>query len=261
MRITREQIAACIRELGIRGGDLMIAHSSFKSFGRRGTVDGGPAAVAEALVDAVSPGGSVFVPAFNYGNDVYDPATAPSYDGVITEFFRKLPGAVRSLHPTHSIAGIGADAAEMLAGHDRVQPFGVGSPCWRLWERDAWVLLLGVNHNANSVAHVAEELLEMPYLDRRRTARAAGTDGEVKEVILRRPGCSDAWDAVLDSPLRSAGAIYETRIAQARVMLMRARTVVDTTAELLRNDPAALLCHAPTCEACNQARRMLLDAS
>jgi aminoglycoside N3'-acetyltransferase len=253
MSLTRDQIAAAIQLLGVRAGDLMIVHSSYKSLGG---VEGGPQAVAEALVDAISPGGSVFVPTFNYGNDPYDPDSAPSYDGVITEFLRKLPGAIRSLHPTHAIAGCGPDAADVLRDHDKVHAFGVGSPCWRLWERNAWVLLIGVNHNANSVAHVAEEALKMPYLDRRRTARIVTREG-ICETIVRRPGCSDAWDPALDPALRAANVVTDGRIGPARVMLMRAQSVVQVTADLLRNNPEALLCDKNDCDACNTARRML----
>jgi len=253
MPLTRDQIASTIRSLGVKQGDLMIVHSSYKSLGE---VAGGPLAVAQALVDSVSPGGSLFVPTFNYGNDPFDPATAPSYDGVTTEFVRKLPGAIRSLHPTHPIAGIGPDAPELLRDHDKAHAFGVGSPCYRLYEGNAWVLLVGVNHNANSVAHVAEEILDMPYLDRRRTARVVTANGMV-EVTLRRPGCSDAWDPVLDPPLRNAGAITEGRLGNARLLLMRSRDVVKVASDLLRRNPEALLCDQPSCEACAIARRML----
>jgi aminoglycoside 3-N-acetyltransferase len=256
--ITRDQVGTAIRSLGVRPGELLIVHSSYKSLGR---VDGGPAAVAQALTDAVSPGGSVFVPTFNYGNDVYDPATAPSYDGLITEHFRKLPGAVRSLHPTHPMAGIGRDAREILLDHDKAHPFGAGSPCWRLWERDAWVLLIGVGHFANSVAHVAEELLAMPYLDRMRTARVRRANGAIDEVTLRRPGCSDAWDAVLDAPLRARGAVTMGSIVAVKAQLVRARDVVDVTVELLRRNPRSLLCDRAGCDACEQARRMFRDAA
>lgn len=251
MPLTRPLIAAAIRALGVAAGDLMIVHSSFKSLG---PVEGGPLAVAQALVDAVSPGGSVFVPTFNYANDPYDPATAPSYDGIVTEFFRKLPGATRSLHPTHSIAGIGPEAPSLLRDHDKAHPFGVGSPCWRLWERNAWVLLIGVNHNANSVAHVAEELLDMPYLDRRRTARVVTPDG-IREVTLRRPGCSDAWEPALGPALRDK--VREGQAGTARLLLMRARDVVEATCALLKANPRALLCEKSDCEACNTARQML----
>ena len=258
--ITRQDIVAAIRSLGVQPGDLLIAHSSYRSFNpgdASDRVEGGPAAVAEALIDAVSPGGSVFVPTYNYGNDVWDPATSPSYDGVITEHFRKLPGAVRSLHPTHALAGVGPDATSILANHDKVQPFGEGSPLWKLWERDAWVLLIGVSHEANSVAHVAEELLAMPYLDRRRTAHVARPGGAAEEVILRRPGCSDSWAAVLDPRLRAAGAVREAMVGQSRFLLMRSTAVVAATIELLKNDPAALLCHRCDCDACNSARALL----
>ena len=251
MPVTPDQIVAAIRSLGVRAGDWMIVHSSFKSFGG---VEGGPGAVAKALVDAVSPGGSVFVPTFNYGNDPYDPATAPSYDGVITEYFRKLPGAVRSLHPTHPIAGIGPDAPAVLRDHDKVHAFGVGSPCHRLWEGNAWVLLLGVSHNANSVAHVAEELLQMPYLDRRRTARVVAPEG-IREVTVRRPGCSDAWEPVLAPALRPF--VREGQAGAARLLLVRARDMVDVTCALLKSNPAALLCAKGDCDACTTARRML----
>ena len=254
MVTTREQIVHAIRSLGVGAGDLMIVHSSFKSLGG---VAGGPAAVASALVDAVSPGGSVFVPTFTYGVDAYDPATSPSGDGVITEAFRKLPNAVRSLHPTHPVAGIGPEASAILEGHDRVHAFARNSPLWRLWERDAWVLLIGVGHFANSAAHVAEELLEMPYLDRRRRARVVRSDGTVEVVELRRPGCSDGWDAAIGPPLRERGAIRDGVVGGARLQLLRARDVVDVTAELLRRDAAALLCNRSTCDACAQGRQLL----
>lgn len=255
--VTREQIISAIRALGVRAGDVMIAHSSYRSFGAGG-VKGGPAAVAEALVDSVSPGGSLFVPAFNYGHDAYDPVTSRSYDGVITEFLRKLPGAVRSLHPTHSLAGVGPEAAALLEGHDRVHAFGRGSPLWRLWKRDAWVLLIGVGHFANSVAHVAEELLQMPYLDRRRRARVVRGDGTIEEVELRRPGCSDAWDAAIGPLLRRKGAVVEGRAGESKLQLMRAREVVDVTVQLLRRDPRALLCDRAGCDACELARQMIV---
>src|SRR5688500_962738 len=107
MTVTAHHIVDAIRELGVRPGDLLLVHSSLSSFGR---VTGGAPAVARALVDVVSPGGTVFVPTFNYGQLPFDPATTPSLTGAITESFRALPGAVRSLQPTHPVAAIGPEA-------------------------------------------------------------------------------------------------------------------------------------------------------
>jgi aminoglycoside N3'-acetyltransferase len=263
--LTRSQFAQVVRSLGVRAGDLMIAHSSFRSFGPDRPpdqrVEGGPEAIAWGLIDAVSPGGSVFVPTFNYGNDPWQPETSPSHDGIITEVFRKHPGVIRSNHPTHALAGSGPVAEEILRGHDRVHAFAADSPCWRLWERNAWVLLIGVSHESNSVAHVAEERLKMPYLDRRRAANVVQADGSIEQIILRRPGCSDAWAGVLDPPLRAMGAVRHAMAGESNLMLMRARDVVSATIGLLEKNPAALLCQRPGCEACQSARSMLRDDS
>src|SRR5262245_5369637 len=136
-------IVAGIRRLGVHSGDLLVAHSSLKSFGR---VEGGAGTVAKALADSVGPGGTVFVPVFNYDVHPFDVNLAASVVGAVTEAFRKLPQALRSLHPTHSWAAVGPRAQDVLDGHDRTDPFGEGSPLWKLWRRNAWVLLIGCDH-------------------------------------------------------------------------------------------------------------------
>ena len=253
MNVTADHIVAAIRELGVRPGHLLLVHSSLSSFGR---VDGGAPAVARALVEAVSPGGTVFVPTFNYGQLPYDPATTPSLTGAITESVRGLPGAVRSRQPTHPVAGVGPDAESILAGHERTTPFGPGSPLWKLWERGAWVLLIGCDHRASSMIHVAEELVGVPYLDHPRVAKVLQPDGRYADVTVRRPGDSNGF-IKLDAPLRARGAIRDGVVGAARLMLMRAADVVATAAEMLRRDPAALLCDNPACERCTHARGMV----
>jgi aminoglycoside 3-N-acetyltransferase len=188
MDITYSDIIAALRSLGVRAGDVLVVHSSLSSFGDN--VEGGANAVVDALLASVSPGGSVFTPTFNYGQLPYDPATTPSLAGAISEALRRRPEAQRSLQPTHPWAGIGPAAGEVLEGHERATPFGRGSPIWRLWERDARVLLLGVDHRANSMIHVAEESLDLPYLAQTRVAKLLRADGSTEEVTVRRPGHS-----------------------------------------------------------------------
>jgi hypothetical protein len=101
----------------------------------------------------------------------------------------------------------------------------------------------------------------MLYLDRRRAANVVQADGSIEQIILRRPGCSDAWAAVLDPPLRAMGAIRHAMAGESNLMLMRARDVVSATIGLLEKNPAALLCQRPGCEACQSARSMLRDGS
>ncbi len=62
--VYKEDITAELRRLGIREGDLLIAHSSLRAFG---WVEGGADAVVQALLDTVGPEGTVMVPTFNHG--------------------------------------------------------------------------------------------------------------------------------------------------------------------------------------------------
>ncbi|MGB7160291.1 MAG: AAC(3) family N-acetyltransferase [Tepidisphaeraceae bacterium] len=252
--VTKPDILAAIRSLGVTPGDLLLAHTSLSSFGR---VEGGAVTVAQALIASVSPGGTAFVPTFNYGTLPYDPAITQSLTGAVTEAFWKLPGAVRSGHPTHAVAGFGPDAQAVLADHETVHPFGRGSPLWRLWERDAWVLLIGCDHRSSSMVHVAEEAMDVPQLDRTRSGQFM-RGSEVTEVNVRRPGCSGGFN-IVDGPLRSAEKIREGTVGRSRFMLMRAADIVAAASELLRRDATALLCTAPDCERCAWAREKISE--
>jgi aminoglycoside 3-N-acetyltransferase len=254
--VTSTDILTALGSLGVRPGDLLVVHSSLSSFGH---VIGGADAVAGALLDAVSPGGSLFVPTYTYARVPFDPVTSPSFDGAITEAVRHMPGAIRSKHPTHAMAGVGPASAEILAGHENLtSPFGPGTPIWRLWERDALVVLLGVDHRANSMVHVAEESLDLPYLRRTRVAQVVRPGGAIEEVVLRRPGCSAGFNK-LDDILRAGGKLQEAKVGDATVRVARARDVVSAAERLLRDDPAALLCDRSTCERCAEARAMLRE--
>ena len=250
--VTREHIIAGIRSLGVQGGDLMLVHSSLKSFGR---VEGGAATVVRALIDSVAPGGTVMVPTFNYGTLPYDPATTQSLTGAISEAFWRTLGAVRSNHPTHSFAAIGPMAEEMLENHQHMDPLGHTSPLGKLSRGDGWVLLMGVDHRSNSMIHTAEESMNVPYVGR--TCTAAVLRGkEVTEVTVRRPGCSNGFNVVGDA-LRQMGLIRETTVGQSTLMLMRAGDIVSVASGMLARDPAALLCHLPDCDRCAWARERI----
>jgi aminoglycoside 3-N-acetyltransferase len=254
--VTHQDIVAGIRSLGVGPGDLLLVHSSLSSFGR---VEGGAKIVAEALVESVSPGGTVLVPTFNYGTLPYDPATTPSLTGAVTDAFWRLPGARRSGHPTHAFAAIGPLAVELLRDHDDAQTLGRGSPLWKLWELDGWVLMIGCDHTANSMIHVAEAAADVPYLGRTRVGQVL-RGAEMTEAIVQRPGCSHGF-GVIDEPLRRAGAVRETDVGRARLTLVRARAVVDAAVDLLMRDPSALLCNRPDCERCAWARQRIAEHS
>lgn len=83
-------------------------HSSLSSFGR---VAGSAPAVVAALMDVITPAGTLLMPPFNHGElfepggpGVYDPGATLTSNGAIPDHFWRLPGVLRSLDPTHPFA-------------------------------------------------------------------------------------------------------------------------------------------------------------
>lgn len=226
--------------IGLAPGDRVVVHSSLRAAG----LDADE--LIDELLAAVGPQGLVAMPAFTYDNETFAPDT-PSRTGALGEVFRRRPGAVRSLHPTYSIAAIGDGAAELLDGHEHVGATAVGSPLDRLAAAGGLVLLIGVGQTSNTTAHVGEFRADAPYLDIPFDP-AWPTHG-----FGRFPGCSSAF-GVLERPLRERGAIRDGKVGRAPAQLMPGSAVIEETIALLRADPAALLCTDPACYRCSRAR-------
>ncbi|MEN6370821.1 MAG: AAC(3) family N-acetyltransferase [Armatimonadota bacterium] len=253
MTVTRSDIEDGLRNIGLQNGDTVVLHSSLSSLG---VVEGGADAVVDAVLRTIGPEGTLVVPAFNYSPNPFDPLVTPSVCGRITEAVRMRPNAVRSLHPTHSVAAIGRDAEEITQNHESVHPFGIGSPLYKVFDREGKILQIGVGHDTDSIIHVAEELAEVPYVNRVRGVRIAGPKGESLRITVRRPGCSRGFPKI-EEKLEESGAVSETVIGEAVVRLISAVEIVKAAVEMLSEDPAALLCDIPECPTCAEARAMI----
>ena len=229
--------------IGLRPGDRVVVHSSLRAVGV------GAEELIDELLAAVGPSGLVAMPTFTYDNASLAPDT-PSRTGALAEAFRLRPAALRSAHPTYSVAAIGAGAAELLEGHERVGATAVGSPLDRLAAAGGLVLLLGVGQTSNTTVHVGEFHAEAPYLG------IPFDPGWPTHGDDRFPGCSRAF-GVLERPLRERGAIRDGKVGNALAQLVRGDAVIESTVELLRADPAALLCTDPECYRCSRARAAL----
>ncbi len=161
---TKQELKNMIKEMGIEPTDTVFIHSSMKSIGE---VLGGADTVLDAFMEYLV-NGLLIMPTHTWGSmseshNVYDPSKEPSCVGILTNLLMKREGVVRSLHPTHSVAAYGKDSIEYVKGEEEVTtPCAVGGCYDRLRERNAKILLLGVNHIRNTFIHGVEEILQVP---------------------------------------------------------------------------------------------------
>lgn len=167
--MTREQVIATIvddlKKLGVSHGDSILVHSSFKALG---PVPGGIETVIKALIHAVGASGTLLMPALSYmqePRDIHHALNTPSCVGAISEYFRMREGTRRSLHPTHSVCGIGYRIDTLLAEHTLdTTPCGPHSPFHKQLEGGGQIIMLGCGLRPNTTMHAIEEFAKPPYL-------------------------------------------------------------------------------------------------
>ncbi|MGP4082377.1 aminoglycoside N(3)-acetyltransferase [Pseudalkalibacillus sp. R45] len=174
---TRQSLKKDLHTLGIKEGMTLMVHTSLKSLG---WVCGGSQAVIQALMDAITPKGTLIMQA--HSADLSDPAywvnppvpkdwwetireTMPAFDprmtktrglGIIPEQFRTYPDVYRSYHPNMSAAAWGKQAEVITNNHTLDNGLGEQSPIAKAYELDAYVLFLGTDFDTHTSFHLAE---------------------------------------------------------------------------------------------------------
>lgn len=148
-----------LENLGVDPLGTLMVHLSYKAIGN---VEERGDTVLDTLATYMQSGLLVLASHtwdnVNTKNPVMDVLYTPSCVGVLTEMFRKRPGVHRSLHPTHSLAALGKDAAEFVSGEECIEsPCGKNGVYYKLWQRNAQILLIGVNFTRNTFIHGIEE--------------------------------------------------------------------------------------------------------
>jgi aminoglycoside 3-N-acetyltransferase len=267
MIVDKETIVKSLRQFGLVPGDVLVLHSSLSSIGQ---VIGGATAVVDAVMEIIGDNGTLLVPTFTFSfksfgekHPPFSPSESPSLCGLISETLWRRPDASRSLHPTHSVAAIGFFSREMVKGHDKSSPLGLGSPFHKLSQIGGKVMLLGVGQDQNSLLHTTETIAQVPYLQVSYSDNQSGTklarvkEGNlIKEVpVSEVPGCSAGF-AKAELALRERGVVEEGMVGLAKAELMKAENVVDIMVEKLNADPFFLLCDNPGCTLCVKRKRI-----
>lgn len=166
--MVNEKMAQDLVNLGIKEDDTILMHSSLSSLG---FVEGGADTVIDTLLSLITKG-TLLIPALSYStvnkdNPAFSVKDTPSCIGKISETFRKRDGVIRSIHPTHSVCGIGKYAKEILSQHiETSTPAGNKSPFALLPKYNGKILMLGCTMRPNTSMHAVEELTRPWYLMR-----------------------------------------------------------------------------------------------
>jgi aminoglycoside 3-N-acetyltransferase len=260
--ISYRDIVVGLRELGLGVDSKAIVHANLPALGE---LRGGPETLVGALAASC---GTVVTPAFTYqcmvvppdgppdngmdygGDEAQNPqaeffhADLPVHAslGAVAEALRQHPQALRSAHPLLSFAAFGQHAGELVAAQSITDPWG---PLAWLYNNGGDVLLIGADHTANVTLHLAEK-----KAGRKQFIRWA-VDEERAYRLEGFPGCSRGFDAIAP---RLSWVTQQLAIGEATIQRIPVRELVDTAVEMMRIDPAALLCSSDHCRLCCAVR-------
>lgn len=232
--VTHDQLVRDLTDLGLVPGQTIMLHASVRAIG---WIVGGPDVVLRALLDVLTPSGTLMMyiswedttetmPGWSPERQAVYLAYCPPFDpfrsrakrdwSILTEYLRTWPGAMRSANPGASVAAVGARAEWITQDHPLQYGYGPGSPLDKLCQVGGHVLLLGAPLDTITLFHHAEHMARLPH---KRTVRY--------QVPLLRDGRRvwveveeyDTGDGIVDWP----GGEYFPAIAQEYIAAGRAR--------------------------------------
>jgi aminoglycoside 3-N-acetyltransferase len=238
----------CLRdELGIRSGHTLLVHSAF---GPLLGFHGSPTNLLNVFLEIVGPTGNLvmvsnafFSSASEYlrKGDTFDVRKTPSKMGLVSETFRRQPGVLRSLHPTHPVLAFGPRAQWIVAGHETcLYPCGPGSPFEKLVELRAKILFYGVSEFHFTLHHYLEHLVkdELPFALYEaepyvvNVIDAAGHPGTVRTYAFTSEAISRRRVGILFAALAEQKKLPRARIGNTPMVLLDARETVECTKDL-----------------------------
>ena len=249
MPLTVSSLSQDFTAIGVQNGMSLIVHSSLKSLNR--WIVGGTSAVILALEEALGIEGTLIMPA--HTGDLSDPALwqnppvpkewwdlirkeMPCFDrdltptwamGALAEALKQC-GTIRSDHPQVSFAARGSQAQRITYDHSLTYSLGENSPLARLYDCQAWVLLMGVNYDNNTSLHLAEYRASFPSKQLAKISTIGRIHGK-REWITYDDIVFDTDDFVEIGQAfeETTGLVRISKIGDAAVRLMPIRELVD----------------------------------
>lgn len=244
--VTGQDIFDMLEKFGIRHDAKVTMHTSLRAVGE---IEGG----ADGLIDAFCAylnDGLFMVPTHTWANvnkenPYFDVRTTIPCIGTLPEVAAFRPDAVRTLHPTHSLAIFGKKAEEYGKGEEECHtPAPVGGALSRLYEEEGKILLVGVGHEKNTYLHAVDERLHIPNRIRKEGFLVTITDRQGKKHQLTdfHPhhtegidcGCSEFYPNYKKA-LDETGCVEYGKLGNALVYCCDVKKMTDVVANIWKH--------------------------
>lgn len=247
MTVSFDELVLNFQKLGLTKGDVLLVHSSYKSFGG---VEGGPQNVIDALRSILTDNGTLIVPTFNYDfcdGKPFDVKKTPSKMGVISELVRTNSNSKRTLDPVFSFAILGK-YRDYLVNLENDHSFGPNSIFAKLRELDAKIMIIGLDYNESmTFFHHIEETHGCDYrYFKEFKGNITGYDNieqDGKIVLFVRDiekGVQNTVDK-MGLIMEQEGIVKKTIIGDSEIKIMKANDVYQRTIDEMKKDPHVLI--------------------
>jgi aminoglycoside 3-N-acetyltransferase len=185
-------------------------------------------------------GGRLYDKAKFFSDRPFDVRRTPSEMGLLTEVFRRQPGVVRSLHPSHSVCAAGPLAQELTAGHHLASSrTGPGTPFAVMAQRRTAIAGIGVEYyRCLTQTHTAEDILGDAFPVRFEKVplpvKVVDWDGRQHPFELTIPRTHRQLDNTLLRSLLPQGALREWRFHGTPLFVTSAGAITECLVDAAR---------------------------
>ena len=252
--LSRDDLVADLISVGLGRGDTVMVHSAISKVGE---MINGPDTLIAALCETVGPDGTLM--AYTDWDARYEAlldagghmpnalrGTVAGFDaqrsravrdnGVLPEFLRTTPGALRSANPGASVTALGARAEWLTREHPLDYGYGPGSPLARLVACGGKVIMIGAPHDTMTLIHHAEHLAnikgkrikrwDVPFAHGDSVVWRRCEEFDTSIAVCAELDDIDYFDAIVRSYL-DAGRGQQGHVGQASTVVVEARAIVD----------------------------------
>lgn len=239
-------IKLLLESVGLEPAGVLIIHSSFSALSHQGVR---AEDFIEELLAYLGSDGTLLMPSMSWRNvqstnPLWDELHTPSHVGILSEVFRTQYAQRRSIHPTHSVSGIGKHADFVLGSHHIDDlPCSSNSPFGLLSQTKAKILLIDVELDVCTAIHCAEDKITgyKFYREQEELYYCRERNGNVKIVKTRRHKDLKRNFPLFEPLLLNQGVMKHCKYKGVHFRLIDAYALQNILHEIIKKDPHATL--------------------